>query len=1423
MTGLLVAPPNTLSVQKYAEAHLDVLPVSLSIIRSISPTFGPDTGNSTIHIAGNAFIDTSKLFCKFGLLSTQADFISEKKISCKTPIMAPGTVQVSVVANQKSYFSIGVSYTFYKPIEIHHIFPSFGTVGTTVKVFCTNLFFVPSAVCRFGEIQVQASFNSESDVILCRAPELATPRGALVTISLNGYNFHGGAGDNNISFTYVPDPAVVSLSPNLGWKKGGFEVVIKTNNLLQQSDVLLYCVFGDEDFVLATLLASQHVKCVAPPMRQERPVVTVHVAYGLSDKKKRSGGSSLTYIDAVVVSRIIPSWGSVLGGTLVDVYGENFINLLDLSCKFSEHFTSAEFVSHQHIKCVSPETHEVGKAIPIEVVSRSGTLSTFHSEALFEYHANPSISFIEPLYGTISGGTLITVHGNGFRGRYSPYLSCRFGEFSPPVLATFVDEHKITCSSPPVGDAVNVDGKVIVSVSLNGRDFFQCNESIFTYLPGIHVLSVDPSLGMLSGGTILTVKISQSLLLSKYHDAFRCVFEGDSEYATTPATVVDEEGLLACQSPSSSVGVGHPTVLSLVFNGNETSLTGTLFYYYSSLSIRSISPAFGSSNGGELIEVTGQGFLNVELLGCTFGSAVSPAVTWVSATKILCETPPAWKTSKYLTSSLESSVVLAVTLNGVDFSTSEKAFLFVPNPSVSFIFHRAVEGNDVFIINGNFLERATACRFGLFGSPAPILTKNKTTATCRPPGVPPYSSHFQGTAQLYLSFGYEFVDMNVSLSYKPAIGSSKLYETTLGENITYPEVSIIIPSSVSSSGGEWLTIYGKHFSLFRGTGCLFGAKLFVEGKIGSSNVLYCRSPSQVPGEIALRVVNGVSNLASRNSALLSIFPDSSISYLEPSIGSVNGGTSVLIFGHFFGEAAVFKKFPELVLCRFGDADVPVSRASSTEIECLSPPIIDAFRSDRVKVFVSFNSGMSFSRSFWWYTYEKVVEIRRLTPTFGVISGGTNVLVEGANFRNSTSLKCKFGNVSHVSASFISTNAIQCNSPVGGRTQKVVLAVSNNGVDYSLSGQDFEYYNPFNILSTWPTSGPTIGGTVVTVRGFGFSRSLETLCVFGRMAVVAHYVDSGTITCTSPPSKPGRIPLWVSRKDPQNPAINIRDHADSLELSFLYVQSLSLRAMYPNRGKIDGGNMVFIIGDFIANSTALSCRFGENIVRGSLANNRTLMCPTPPSKTTAAVQVAVSLNSLDFSEFHPMLTFYYEQNCGKGFVCGPTASSWGSKSPNGTFAPYDRNMNFTLCDLGYYQPLAGQTACILCPVPYVCPDFGLPKPVLCPAGFVCDKPGLSYPSQRCPKGHYCLVGTGATFDPSYLALTSSSGRNSSDFDLQNTIRYPVPCPVGYYCRDGVSSKNSLPGNFSTPQKCFKGYKCPRGSFIPEVCAFLMLIN
>ena len=95
-------------------------------------------------------------------------------------------------------------------------------------------------------------------------------------------------------------------------------------------------------------------------------------------------------------------------------------------------------------------------------------LSSFHgalsSGGSFYYHAEMSASGVAPAIGPERGGTRVTVLGGGFKDAYT--LRCAFGSATAPVLARYVDESQLECSSP-----VHAPGATSVLLSMNGQQY----------------------------------------------------------------------------------------------------------------------------------------------------------------------------------------------------------------------------------------------------------------------------------------------------------------------------------------------------------------------------------------------------------------------------------------------------------------------------------------------------------------------------------------------------------------------------------------------------------------------------------------------------------------------------------------------------------------------------------------------------------------------------------------------------------------------------------------------------------------------------------------------------------------------------------------------------------------------------------------
>jgi hypothetical protein len=174
------------------------------------------------------------------------------------------------------------------------------------------------------------------------------------------------------------------------------------------------------------------------------------------------------------------------------------------------------------------------------------------------------------------------------------------------------------------------------------------------------------------------------------------------------------------------------------------------------------------------------------------------------------------------------------------------------------------------------------------------------------------------------------------------------------------------------------------------------------------------------------------------------------------------------------------------------------------------------------------------------------------------------------------------------------------------------------------------------------------------------------------------------------------------------------------------------------------------------------------------------------------------------------------------------------APNGT----TMNHNITLCKPGTFQPQNGQGMCLPCPIGFICPSFGLSRPVICPPGSICDRLALVVPSSQCVSGHFCNEGTKLSSQMSQSTsetwqleeesgiLTTAMSNSAWDYihrtppatgkrrishpPINENVKaeQPFPCPLGYFCREGVSSATHRLGDYTTPQPCFGGYFCSR---------------
>jgi len=135
---------------------------------------------------------------------------------------------------------------------------------------------------------------------------------------------------------------------------------------------------------------------------------------------------------------------------------------------------------------------------------------------------------------------------------------------------------------------------------------------------------------------------------------------------------------------------------------------------------------------------------------------------------------------------------------------------------------------------------------------------------------------------------------------------------------------------------------------------------------------------------------------------------------------------------------------------------------------------------------------------------------KLTPKTGPASGGAYVGITGTDFTGATGVK--FGSTSATSVEVISPTFMFAKTPVG-MAGVVDVTVSNTWGASATSSADLYTVKP-TVTGLSPNTGPTAGGTSVTVKGSGFiTGTTGTIITFGGKKATAVSCAS-TTECTA---------------------------------------------------------------------------------------------------------------------------------------------------------------------------------------------------------------------------------------------------------------------------------------------------------------------
>ena len=313
-----------------------------------------------------------------------------------------------------------------------------------------------------------------------------------------------------------------------------------------------------------------------------------------------SDGQTFEYRAAIVVTGVSPWNGPVQGGTNVTVTGAYFVGASSsssissggagVSCLFRTVAVpitvQALVLSASQITCLTPGVDHAQTA-SVDVSNNNGRDYTSDGVG-FRFVQPTNVTSVWPSLGPWTGGSLVTVMGNGFVA--SEALVCVFVQNATAAAATaatgaatsvavvvpvtrFISAQSVVCASPmlpaelqQIDAATPVVGTARVYVSNNGGTDNGAQQqagssnsyaNVFAYTGTPQVQRIVPARGSEFGGTVVNVTVANFSFDATWS---RCRFGGADEGLVVPVTRQLSASLIQCTTPPRARGPGHVAV-----------------------------------------------------------------------------------------------------------------------------------------------------------------------------------------------------------------------------------------------------------------------------------------------------------------------------------------------------------------------------------------------------------------------------------------------------------------------------------------------------------------------------------------------------------------------------------------------------------------------------------------------------------------------------------------------------------------------------------------------------------------------------------------------------------------------------------------------------------------------------------------------
>ncbi|XP_043922184.1 fibrocystin-L [Protopterus annectens] len=1045
-----------------------------------------------------------------------------------------------------------------------------------------------------------------------------------VTINIPHLGWSERTAIATFNFTYQMN--ITGMSPLSGSLTGGTLLTITGYGFSQSSEVLV----GNKSCAIIQVNMNE-IDCITPEASSGFTDVVV-----LTNGLNATAPSHFSYDDALTptITMIAPNASTVIGNTSLIISGLHFQTFAAGSTVYiGNNECQIQFWNSTYIMCLLPKLPPRVYSIKVRVGMWGYAAVSSSLSASIEYILE--VTDVHPAQGSLYGGTSITLSGSGFvpgdvntavflgsmpcditsvledevtcitRQNNNNYLVTNNGKhptygtgyaWSPSSLNVLVGDTVVWVWQAP--QFVTGVGYRVFSVSnpgdvdYNGNGFnsgSKTDSGTFSYQftsPGAYYYSsgyVDNSNNILMQGVVLVAPVQDSMLklnvlvdgieanyiqgIQRNQRSIDNCLAAVPDCSQTPSTTFNESGLFfqisSCYSPTiTNISLSSGTV------HDEITISGT-----------------GFSNTTCANEVTIGGY------PCIVNQSTDVSIT--------CKVDPQ-DMMKIGIAELVSVTVhnLGAAVNTL---TNEFARRFVLLPSIDYI-DPAVGSTtgmtSVNIYGSGFVGNISDISINIAGILCSVVSVNYT--------------HIQCKTMVSTSERRDPVMVLVQNIPAKCLGSCNFWYS----NSIIPSVETVFPSTLSSLSTE-VHITGTGFGNDSYNVIIaVGDWIFYPSDITDNNITCMVGP--VPaGTYHLRVVVKNKGLALGAQTITSL----AVASLQPSSGSINGGTTLLITGNGFLQGFTY--------VTIGTTPCLLTSVTPGEIHCITPAGPEGPKDVVISVNTVSYPVLTFTR-----LPAMTPNVTHVTPTSG--PPGTEIAINGSGFgTNISEILVTIGGVP-CNVTMVSDNLVNC--VVGNHAGGLFgVAIFHTVKGYATSTANFMY--ELRIETVAPNEGSFGGGAVLTVTGAGFDPQLTAVSVCNASCVVDMLSSTSEVLYCEVPFNNGTNNIQVCSVTATN-GNNTVQHTDA----FTYKSTLTpiITDVHPRRGGTAGGTSLTVTGSgFSTQIEEVMVTIAGTPCNVTFTNSTNVICITNSHSPSEQTKVKVNIGHKGIAKLDNADFFYID--------------------------------------------------------------------------------------------------------------------------------------------------------------------------------------